>query len=255
MSYVFSGRLRVNTCGGSLAPLADATVKLYRRNEDVTGDFAVHSAAEVSARDYALFAQGRTDAEGEFQIAIHEKSVFGYRGSTHPYAGEPFVVDVLTRGVYGLPQEVDVEPVQFTLAAVEPAWSDAAGNQLFRWELDVAEAQWSAVRQALDLWTIVGRVAGVGAGHKVLAFDADPIQDDFIGSATTGADGAFRIDYPGSAFRRTPIPGANFERGGPEIYFRVEAPNGAVVYQEPKSRGSRPDRANSPNCMSVELAI
>jgi hypothetical protein len=257
MSYLFSGRLRVYTCGGSLAPLTDATVKLYRRADDHPSDFAVHSEETVSARDYALVAQGRTDREGEFRIDIREKSVFGHRGSTHPYDGEPFVVDVVTRGAYGIPRGDDVDAVQFTVAAVSPEWGGSPGNHVFRWERDVPEAEWRAVRQALDFWTIVGRVVGAraGGGLNVMAFDADLLQDDLLGTATTDAEGRFRIDYPGSAFRQTPVPGVSFERGGPEIYFRIEAEGGAVVYAEPKSRGNKQDRADAPNCFVVEIDI
>jgi hypothetical protein len=255
MSYLFSGRVRVPTCGGPLAPLADATIKLYRLAPEDSREFAVHTAEDVSARDYALFAQGRTDQDGEFRIDILEKSVYGYRGSTHPYAGEPFVVDLVSRGSYGIPGDASAESVQYTVAAINPEWGGSGESRMLRWEHDISEEQWTSVRSTLDVWTIVGRVAGVGAGFKVSAYDADLIRDDHIGSATTDAEGRFRIDYHGSAFRKTLVPGAEYEAGGPEVYFHVEDASGAAVYQEPKSRGTEPDRADSPNCLVVELSV
>ena len=42
-------------------------------------------------------------------------------------------------------------------------------------------------------------------------------------------DGHFRIDYSGASFRRTPFsPSINLEwSGGPDLYFRIEAADGA----------------------------
>jgi hypothetical protein len=257
MSYLFTGRLRAHACGGSVVPVADATLKLYRMSEKEERGFTVRTADDVRAHEYALMAQGRTDANGEFSIDITEKSIYGYRGSTHPYGGEPFILDVVSRGVEGIARGEDIEPVQYTIGVVEPTWNGSDGASVTRWEYDIARDEWANVRQALDTWSIIGRVTGGDrlGGLKVFAYDADVVQDDFLGDAVTDSEGRFRIDYPGAAFRKTVVPGADYERGGPELYFRVEEASGKVIYEEGKARGSRPDRANAGNCFQVELAI
>jgi 5-hydroxyisourate hydrolase-like protein (transthyretin family) len=260
MSYVFSGRLRTHSCDGSVVPVANATVMVYRLADEADSGFAIRDHDKVRDRSYAMFCQARTNEQGEFRMDFTEKTIYGYRGSTHVYAGEPFVVDVYVRSADGSKLDHDPEPVQFTVGRITPEWEDEGGSNAARWEHDIQEAEWAQVREALDAWSIVGRVVRgdnkqPAAGLKVSAYDADLIKDDFLGSATTDSDGRFRIDYAGSAFRQTPVRGAEFERGGPELYFKVETADGQVVLQEQKSRGNKPDRADASNCFSVELAV
>jgi 5-hydroxyisourate hydrolase-like protein (transthyretin family) len=256
MSYMFSGRLHARTCGGSLAPVANATLMVYRKSDTEEPGFSVRQHEEIRDREYALIAQSRTDDQGEFRINFAEKTIFGHRGSTHPFSGEPFVLDVCVRAADVTIADHDPETVQFTLGVITPLWEGE--ERTGRWEYEIPEADWSRVREALDVWTIIGRVVRGGnpaAGLKVFAYDADLVQDDFLGSATTDAEGRFRIDYSGDHFRKTAVPGAGYERGGPELYFRVETADGTVLYKEEKSRGNKPDRADASNCFTAELNI
>jgi 5-hydroxyisourate hydrolase-like protein (transthyretin family) len=260
MSYVFTGRLRAHTCGGSLEPLANATLMLYRLQEDEPVAFAVRNPEDVRGREWALMVQGRTDGDGHFRLSLSEKSVFGHRGSMHAYTGESVRIEVRCRSVDGTALPHDPEPVQFVLTTLEPAWQQAGDNRTAHWEYDIPAEEWNQVRAALDTWTIHGRVLGSAdgrplAGLKVFAFDADTVQDDFLGVGMTDAEGRFRIDYPGTAFRQTPVAGIDFERGGPELYFRVESADGTVLYREPKSRGSEPDREDASNCFEADLTV
>jgi hypothetical protein len=260
MSYVLTGRLRAHGCGGGVVPIANATLMIYRKlDDDGPAGFALRTHEQIRDRDYALMCQGRTDGNGEFRLDFTEKTVFGHRGSTHVYAGGPIVVDAVVRAADGDMHGRDAEPVQFTVGSVEPSWSADGGSQAAHWEREVSESEWGQVREALDAWTILGRVVRADtkqpvAGAKVSAYDADLVQDDFLGSVSTDADGRFRIDFPGSAFREM-AGGVSMERGGPEVYFHVEAADGTVLLKEPKSRGNKPDRAESSNCLSVEIEV
>jgi len=259
MSYVFSGRLRTHACGGDVIPVANATLMIYRKVDEEPTGFAVREHEQIRDREYALICQGRTDESGEFRIDFSKKTVYGYRGTTHQYAGEPVVIDVYVRSWDGAPADHDREPVQFTVGEVVPAWAGEGAAHTTTWEHAISESDWAKVREALDTWTVVGRVVSADKqprqGYKVSAYDADLVKDDFLGHATTDADGRFRIDYPGSAFRQTPVRGAEFERGGPELYFHVESPDGGMALKEEKSRGNKPDRADASNCFTVELVV
>jgi hypothetical protein len=256
MSYMFTGRLHARTCGGTVIPIANARLMVYRKVDEEETGFTLRVGDAVREREYALISQGRTDESGEFRINFGEKTIYGHRGTTHPFAGEPFVLDVCVRAADVAIEGHDPETVQFTLGTITPLWEGEA--QTARWEYEIPEADWSRVREALDAWTIIGRVVRGGSpaqGVTVFAYDADLLQDDFLGSATTDAEGRFRIDYSGDAFRQTAVPGAGYERGGPELYFRVEAADGTVLYKEEKSRGNKPDRADASNCFAAELNI
>jgi hypothetical protein len=119
---------------------------------------------------------------------------------------------------------------------------------------------WGQVKSALDSWTILGRVTSRAAriplaGLRVHAFDADLLQDDPLGSATTDEEGSFRIDFPSRVFRQTPGPGADFETGGPDVYFRIERPDGTLLIAEQRSRASAPDRRDAGVILQTELVV
>jgi hypothetical protein len=254
MSYVLSGRLRIQCSADVVEPVANQTVLIYWAPEGERGDFIVRTHEEARAREYLLLAQGRTDAQGDFEIEIGRDTLFGHRGSTRQYAGGPIQIEVYHRGMGG-----DTDPAQFSLGQIQPEWSSEGDRQTARFNTVVPEDRWSKVKAALDEWTIVGQVrrpdGSPAAGYHVFAYDADPVHDDFLGSTQTNADGTFRLDYRGSAFRPTPIAGLDVERGGPELYFHVQDAGGSVVYEEPSSRGAQPDRARSPNWFHVELKV
>lgn len=255
MSYVLSGRLRARCSRDVVEPVGNETVLLYWVAEgERASAYEIRSHEEARSREYLLLAQGRTDADGSFRIDLAEDTLLGHRGSTREYAGGPLTVEVYYRGAGS-----ETEPVQFSLGKIQPQWHASSEGQTARLDHEIPAESWSRVRAALDLWTVAGfvRVAGGGAaaGYRVSAYDADAVRDDFLGAAESEADGSFRIDYPGSRFRPAPVAGVDVERGGPELYFRVEAPDGSVAYEEASSRGSEPDRANASNWFTVDISI
>lgn len=258
MSYVLTGRLRARMDENTVEPVANQTVLLYWVPSGEDGSFTIRSHDEARAREYLLLAQGRTDARGEFRIDMGEDTLMARKGSRRTYAGEPLSLEIYCRGTDGT-TNFETEEVQFSLGHLQPSWENHGDHFHGTLEHELTADQWRRVREAQDSWTIAGRVVRDSdqsplPGMRVFAYDVDTVQDDFLGSAITGEDGSFRIDYPGSAFRQTSV-GVGYERGGPEIYFRVETADGKVVYTEPRSRGNDPDRANSPNWFSTELRV
>lgn len=124
----------------------------------------------------------------------------------------------------------------------------------------VPSANWCAIRRKADAWVIVGRVTpcdddNIGLGDlQVTAIDADIVQHDTLGAATTNANGIFRIDYPGAKFRQgTWVDIELF--GGPDVFFEIVDADGNELLGESPLRGRHADRSNRDACYCVELCV
>ncbi len=82
-----------------------------------------------------------------------------------------------------------------------------------------------------------------GAGLRVVAMDADLLEDDCLGEATTGADGRFRIAYDQSRFK-------GLLEGAPDVYVRVYDDAGHLLTS---TRAQAVQEAGTP--FDLELAI
>jgi hypothetical protein len=260
MSHIIEGRLRGLLCSDCPEPLSGVTLRLYqaRRGDDAPPaqddskrDFAVLAEDAVREKSQHLVGEGRTDEQGAFRIEIPDGA--GYQGGA-------LEVDLLVAGVPRQAGKPGRDPVQVNVATIRPDWAGGERGRTFHWDHDLAYRLWCWLRGLFDAWVICGRVRSCGggepiAGATVSAFDVDWLQDDALGTDTTDADGRFRIDYSSSAFRRTIFsPWINLElTGGPDVYFRVESSGGAVLVDEPPSRGRAPDRENRGPCFCVEL--
>lgn len=124
----------------------------------------------------------------------------------------------------------------------------------------ISSAIWCGIREKADLWVIVGKVApcdaediGLG-GLKVTATDADILQHDLLGVGTTNPNGIFRIDYPGSNFRKGTW--LNVELfGGPDVYFKIEDGDGNTLLDESPIKGFSHARCNRRPCFCVRLCV
>ncbi len=262
MPYIFKGKLCGLICPDCPEPLSNVIVRLYRHrpDQDVTTlavaspkeTFAILTDEEVGAKASMLIAEAKTDTEGNFVFTL---------GDAQGYKGEAFEVDVYCGTVpHRKPGRIPPSPLQFSITTFRPIWRQTEAGFVGVWDYCIPVRYWCAVRRRFGAWTICGRVTDCEsqfpiAGVNVFAFDADWIQDDQIGSATTNGAGKFRIDYLTDDFEKTPFsPGINFEWiGGPDLYFRIESPGGANLLTEPRSRGRAADRENAGNCFCVEL--
>jgi hypothetical protein len=256
MSYLLEGRIAGRATPHVLEPLAGATIKLYRHGSHEPLGFALRDEEESRGGEGALLGQTRVEPDGSFRIDLAERSVFG-RGAVEGYDGGALRLDVYCRALPGAPETENA--VQFTVASVQPRWSEGTGAKSASWSHEIPTAEWSQVREGLDLWMVAGRVVDSGGepldGVRVSVFDADVVDDDLLGTADTDRDGHFRVDYAGSAFRDTPV-GVDFEQGGrPDIYFRVETPDGTVLLDEGKRRADDADRKDVGPCVHFELSV
>ncbi|MBV8859521.1 MAG: hypothetical protein JOZ02_21495 [Acidobacteria bacterium] len=265
MPYIFRGKLCGYICPDCREPLSKVKVRLYRAGDErevvaravanPKETFAILSEEQVDERRSRLIAEAETDDDGGFAFELNGDG---------QYDGGPVEVDVYCATVpRAKPQRKESEPVQFTITTLQPQWRESDRALVAYWDYCLPARYWCLVRGRFRVWTICGKVVlceqkppAPVAGVRVLAFDADITQDDALGSAVTGPDGHFRIDYTAADFKRTPISWISWEWvSGPDLYFRVESLGGATLLAEDRSRARQPDRENVGHCFCVELCV
>jgi hypothetical protein len=261
--YVFRGRLCGYICPDCPEALSEVTIRLYRHREeqpvsalaaaDPKETFAILDDDAVEDKSSRLIAEATTDELGRFTFELGEKQGYG---------GEAFEIDVFCGTVPHRPTPPKpLDPLQFSLTTLHPQWRETEGGYVAAWEYCIPSRFWCAIRRRFGAWTICGHVTVCETkepvtGVRVLAFDRDWLQDDPLGVALTGAGGHYRIDYASEDFKRTPFFGISLEWvGGPDLYFRVELPDGTVLMQEDPSAGRAPGRENVGPCACVDLCL
>ena len=256
MPHTFRGRLCGYLCGGFEEPLSDTIVRLYRTDEHalvratatVKETFEVLDVEHVEKKADRLLAETTTDETGRFEIHLPDE-----------YEGSAFDVDIRLESVPGRTAS-EIKPVHASLTTLQPRWRSTRGGPVASWEYCLPERNWCHLRSLFEAWIVCGQVSEEGSeepvsGVQIHAFDADILEDDALGSATTSADGFYRIYYTTADFERTPAPWLPIElRAGPDLYFRVETTGGALL-TEPRSRGREPDRENVGVCTRVDLEV
>ncbi|MEJ2051816.1 MAG: hypothetical protein P8Y60_18650 [Calditrichota bacterium] len=262
MAYLFTGKLFAYLCPNCPEDLSNVTIRLYRLPADSPAaalatanpkdTFVIHDPEEVNKRSEYLLAEGKTNDQGEFEISL---------GKKQDYDGGPFEVDVYLEQVPGGESKKKHEPAQFTITTLQPQWRQKEEDFIAYWKYGIPQRFWCGIRLRFDAWVICGIVTTCEtqvplAGLTVKAFDADWLQDDPLGSATTDSTGKFRIDYTTSDFRKTPFsPLINLELiGGPDLFFHVES-GGSPLLEESRSRGRDADRENVGPCFCVGLCV
>ena len=260
MASILKGRLCGQICDECEDPLGNAVIRLYRHREgqDVTSlaaanpkeTFVMHDAKAVAAKKDSLLAEGRTDDDGSFSIALPED-----------YDGGAFELDVIIEGpLHGGP--TGRKPLQFTITTVQPRFREVQDDRVAAFAYCLPARSYCRILAWFGIYAICGHVtlcktkAPIG-GVRVSAFDVDWIQDDTLGDATTDGSGHFLIFYPAAAYQKTPISWLQWEWfHGPDLYFRVDyVPTATALLVEPRSRGRQPDRENVGPCFCVELCL
>jgi len=258
MRYDFIGHLCAYLCDDCREDLSDVTIRLYRLTNPAEASeragarakdtFTILSSPQVDAKADHLIAEGETDDDGRFTIFLS--------GEQQDYNGEAFEIDVRLASAPG--QDAEVAPVQFSITTLQPRWRKGDDGAVAALEYCIPYRFWCAVRERLDAWVLCGRVVhcetgqSLGKGLTIRAFDRDWIQDDPLGSATTDANGRFRIHYAPAAFQEGTFLDVELV-GGPDLYFHVNSAPGTTLLREDPSRGRDPDRENVGPCFCVEL--
>ena len=260
---MFKGKLCGYLCADCQEPLSFVTVRLYRprRDQDVTAlavaspkdTFSVLTDAQVKDKERSLIAETATDADGRFAFALDDGA----------YDGGAFELDVSCGTVpRRKPTPKPPDPKQFAVTMLRPMWRQSEAEASWYWEYCLPYRFWCWLRGLFGAWTMCGKVTTCKdqmpiAGLTVKAFDVDWWQTDALGSDVTNGAGHFRIDYGTADFTKTPFsPLINVElTSGPDVFFQIEAPGGAVLLAEPASRGRAADRENVGPCFCVDLCI
>jgi len=260
--YVFRGKLSAYICNKCLVNLTKVQVKLYRHRDSQSIDKLVEASPKntlalltdeaVSEKQGFLLATATADENGEFSVTID--------GDAAAYDGGAFEVDVCIDSIPGRIPDKKSPKLQFTITSVGPEWSQQ--NDMFvstRWHYSIAARFWCHILAKYDVWVICGRLLTCEGqqplpGALVKAFDADWLQHDALGSATTDFNGYFYIYYTSADFKKTPFsPLINIElTGGPDLFFQVEF-GGDIIINESASSGRQPGRENVGHCACVEL--
>ncbi len=243
MSYVMNGTIRGALCDECSEPLAGIEVRLYAAA-------AAQSPTEqvVAAVERVQVGAATVRDDGSFHAAItHER-----------YQGGELDLDIYC-GSVPRPKFNPHAPVQQTLTTTTPAWEGIEDQLEATADFLVPDRDWCQILALFGVWTICGHLTSCKSGAPipgatVKAFDADWLQDDYLGSANTDSVGHFLISYTAADFRETPFsPILNIElTEGPDVYFTVEL-GGQPILTEHQGDGRQVGRQNIGNCFCVEL--
>jgi hypothetical protein len=271
MKYRIEGGLGAYLSADIDRPLAGVTVRLYETEPGETTTEAVAARRKESFRvrdsptTAGLLGSGTTDAEGGFGITIGETGDYDEKAAA-AYSGEAIRFDVFVTAVDGN----EGDPVQATLTTEQPRWGtpdDETNVTVGRIDQTLNDKEWCLLLEELGVWLITGRVTrqvdGVDTGEPlrnltVTAYDDDIIQDDDLGSATTGADGGYAIYYLPADFEAVPswwTPGPVELRPGPDVYVTVTNAEGVTLLEEPGERGRDPGRENVGPCALIDIPL
>jgi hypothetical protein len=218
--------------------------------------FHIVTKQEAAQRKGLLIATAKTDEKGNFEFTLDEK-----------YSKTAFDIDFICGTVpRNPPKPPRKEPIQIHLTTLYPQWriSKEQESYYYQWEYCIDSKWWCNIRGSyFDAWVICGHMYLCGTktpipNVKITAWDADFLTDDNLGSATTDANGHFRIDYTSIDFKQTFLspwinvetdPGLTF-KSGPDVYFKYEY-NGAAIQGETAANR----RNNVGYCLCVELCL
>ena len=265
MQYTISGSLEASICENCTIPLQGAIVRLYRYDEEPSGpaletstlsseskgsSFSVLDPKTVAAKQERMVAESKEPVgeDGSYEVSLDEES--GYEGG-------PLQVDIRLTHLPGDDPEDGVglgqEAVQLTLGYFTFEEDEADGEFDYR----IPDNFYCKLLETLGRWVICGHVRSQDdealSNAQVQAFDADFIQDDPLGSATTNSAGRFLIYYTEDDFDDTPVSFIELELvGGPDCYFKVDYAGQRIIDEE-QADGRQPGRENRGHCTCVTL--
>jgi len=264
-TYQYSAHFAGRICEECFEHFSNIDVSIYRSREKECPDqpnikkaFKQLSEEEFKEMHSSLLAKGETDDAGKVEISIDPKKT--------DYQGECIEVVITFKRLVGSDKELE-RPEHFRIAFYKPQWDPREKDYAHYGDFVLPANLWCAYLKKHGIFVICGQVTNCAkpvspvGNVTVKAYDADWIQDDYLGSSSTDTNGWFFIYYDVSKFNRTPFsPFFNVEwTGGPDVYFKIEGVDGdgntVILLEESPSRGRKPDRENVSNCFCANLCI
>lgn len=255
MAYEIRGALWGTLCADHREPLAGVELRAYAS----TGERATEAAVADPKETFHEVTEGERDGEPLAVARVEESGRYVLTIADDRYQGGPLDLDLVVRTPPRPRYEPDAPPRHVAVTTLQPRWRRTEDGFLAVWEYAVPARFWCRILAWFGIWTISGRVTTCAdqrpvPGALVAAFDADWLQDDPLGSATTDATGHYVITYLAADFRRTPFsPFVNVElTEGPDVYATVRL-GGQPVLTETQADGRKPGRQNVGHCFCLDL--
>ncbi|WP_315093772.1 carboxypeptidase-like regulatory domain-containing protein [uncultured Cellulomonas sp.] len=255
MAYEIRGSLWGTLCHDVREPLAGLELRAYRSTGDRTTERAVAADKETfhevtdGERAEPPVAVARVEDSGRYVLTIDDER----------YDGGALDLDLFVEKPPRPRHEPGAEPRQLAVTTLQPRWRQTENDILAVWEYAIPNRYWCHLLALFGIWTISGQITTCDdkspiPGAVVSAFDADWLQDDPLGTATTDATGHYVLTYLASDFRRTPFsPFINVElTEGPDVYVTVEL-GGQPIITETQWDGRQPGRQNVGHCFCLDL--
>ncbi len=263
MNYKINGNLSGYVCEECTEAIFPAVVYLYLpwQQERVLADtvantketFRLVTPEEKMQRNDLLIAKSTTDEKGNFEFVVDEK-----------YLSTAFDIDFECGTVPRTPpRKPRRTPLQFHLTTFYPQYKIENQRESYNYSFNyiISSKWWCFIRgYYFDAWVICGHLRNCVtqkpiANAVVKAYDADFFSDDFLGTATTDANGQFRIDYTSADFKVNFLPlsletdpSFPFFSSGPDVYFKAEIAGTNLINETAANR-----RNNVGYCLCVDL--
>lgn len=266
MNFSFKGNLCGYLCDDCTEPLSGMEVLLYlpwqkdnvisKAVADTKDTFRLVTKEEAASRKDLLIATAKTDEKGNYEFVLDEK-----------YSKTAFDIDFTCGTVPRVPPKPPrKELLQFHLTTIFPQWriDKQRESYAFQWDYCITAKWWCYIRGFyFDAWVICGHLRNCEtripiANATVIAWDADFITDDNLGSVVTDSNGHFRIDYTSADFKKTFLsPWINVEtdpgfpptfNSGPDVYFKATIGGVKLIDESAANK-----RKNVGYCLCVDL--
>jgi hypothetical protein len=265
MNYSITGQVSAEICRDCLAGGAQGVLRFYdgqrRLTTNETAPKDVHqilSEKDLAGLGEQLLAREPLGADGAYKIEIDDRQ--------HPYKGGPIIAVLEVPFLAPMKGAERKHPTMFLVLEVfQPEWKQGETRFSAHKNFRIPFSFWCRLMSLFDVWCICGHIIDCKTqkplvGLSVTAMDADLIKDDVLGTATTDANGYFKIYYRSADFKKTFLsPLINVETPfggdlGPDVYFLVTS-GGEAVYTETRADGKKEGRKDRPNCWCVELCL
>ncbi|PUZ20667.1 hypothetical protein GA0116948_11387 [Chitinophaga costaii] len=257
MSYQLIGNLSALICDDGIAPLANATLRIYLpelsiNNEvdwlGIVRDPIPLSAEAVAQKADRLLAEVVLDAAGNFRVAWQEIHLFT----------EPLELNICITNIAGLGNPM-ASPQHFSLGMFVPDWKRHKEIYMAAFAYIVPSECWAQIHHQLHVWAITGIVRHYRNHLPVSRVIVQAFQEGSgkkLGEAFVNEQGRFRLQFAYKPpRRRLPPEGNPTMQKGPHVFFKVLTMEGATIWSENRAMDLQPECQGLATCTKQEIYV